>query len=180
MRDLVVILLVALLGTGAALWALRRRPDAPPTPTYAPDEASVRQQSPSAAASPINASNTARASAATAAGMPARPEAVNPSGAPLAVLEFDSPPWSVAMTTPEVVIGRHSQDDIRITDVRVSRHHAKLIARREGGFEIHNLTSVRSEPNPMLVNGEPREHADIDDGDVVTLGGVSFTFKPAT
>ena len=157
MRDLVVILLVALLGTGAALWALRRRPDTPPASASAPDESG----------------------AAAVPGMPARPDAAISSSAPLAVLEFDGAPWSVAMTNPEVVIGRHSQDDIRIADVRVSRHHAKLIARREGGFEIHNLTSVRSEPNPMLVNGEAREHADIDDGDVVTLGGVSFSFKPA-
>lgn len=157
MRDLVVILLVALLGTGAALWALRRRPDTSSASTSASDDAG----------------------SAALPGMPARPDAAIPSSTTLAVLEFDTAPWSVAMTTPEVVIGRHSQDDIRISDVRVSRHHAKLVARREGGFEIHNLTSVRSEPNPMLINGEPREHADIDDGDVVTLGGVSFTFKPA-
>ena len=157
MRDLVVILLVALLGTGAALWALRRRPDTSSASASAPDGSG----------------------AAAVPGIPARLDAATSSSAPLAVLEFDSAPWSVAMTTPEVVIGRHSQDDIRIADVRVSRHHTKLIARREGGFEIHNLTSVRSEPNPMLINGEPREHAAIDDGDVVTLGGVSFTFKPA-
>ena len=157
MRDLVVILLVALLGTGAALWALRRRPDTSSASPSAPNDAG----------------------SAAVPGMPTRPDAAIPASATLAVLEFDTAPWSVAMTTPEVVIGRHSQDDIRISDVRVSRHHAKLVARREGGFEIHNLTSVRSEPNPMLINGEPREHADIDDGDVVTLGGVSFTFKPA-
>ena len=93
--------------------------------------------------------------------------------------KFDAAPFTVIVTRPEVVIGRHSHDDIRISDVRVSRHHAKLVAKRDGGFEIHNLTSVRSEPNPMLVNGEAREHANIDDGDVVTLGGVSFTFRPA-
>jgi pSer/pThr/pTyr-binding forkhead associated (FHA) protein len=85
----------------------------------------------------------------------------------------------VAVLQPEVVIGRHSEDDIRVPDVRVSRHHARLVAKRGGGFEIHNLTAVRSEPNPMLVNGEAREHADINDGDVVSLGGVNFTFRAA-
>lgn len=94
-------------------------------------------------------------------------------------LDFDGKLGRVHIERPEVVIGRHTQDDIRINDVRVSRHHARLIAKRDGGFEIHNLTSVRPEPNPMQINGETREHADIVDGDVVTLGGVSFVFRQA-
>lgn len=97
----------------------------------------------------------------------------------LAFLEFEGALGRVHIERPEVVIGRHTQDDIRINDVRVSRHHARLVAKRNGGFEIHNLTSVRSEPNPMQINGETREHADIVDGDVVTLGGVSFVFRMA-
>jgi pSer/pThr/pTyr-binding forkhead associated (FHA) protein len=79
----------------------------------------------------------------------------------------------------EIVIGRHSDDDVRVPDVRVSRHHARLVA-HGGGFEIHNLTVVRSEPNPMLVNGKSRERANVADGDVITLGGVSFKLRRAT
>ncbi len=93
----------------------------------------------------------------------------------LAVLEFEGEPGRVEVTQAEVVIGRHSGDDIQVRDVRVSRHHARLVARRDGGFEIHNLTAVRSEPNPMQINGVTREHAQLQDGDVVSLGGVNFT-----
>lgn len=113
---------------------------------------------------------------------PATVQASRPAveaGPPLAMLYFDSAPGKVAVLQSEIVIGRHSEDDIRVPDVRVSRHHAKLVAKRGGGFEIHNLTAVRSEPNPMLVNGEAREHADITDGDIVSLGGVNFTFRLA-
>jgi Kef-type K+ transport system membrane component KefB len=91
-------------------------------------------------------------------------------------LVIDEVPEPVPVTKPEIIIGRHSQDDIRLADVRVSRHHARL-AQAGDGYEIHNLTAVRSEPNPMLVNGVEKEHTPLKDGDVVSLGGVTFTFK---
>ncbi|MGE0700739.1 MAG: FHA domain-containing protein [Hyphomicrobiaceae bacterium] len=95
----------------------------------------------------------------------------------VAILEFGGSLGKVAIRRGETVIGRHSSDDIRVPDVRVSRHHARLVARSDGRFEIHNLTAVRSEPNPMLVNGVHREHCAVTDGDVITLGGVSFNFR---
>lgn len=157
MRDWILIVVIALLSAGVGIWALRRKP------LSAPDNPSREAARPE--------------TAAAAAPLPSKPTpAAEP---PLAVLQFDTAPGRVAITRSEVVIGRHSEDDIRVHDVRVSRHHAKLVAKRGGGFEIHNLTSVRSEPNPMLVNGEQREHADIADGDVVSLGGVTFTFRAA-
>jgi hypothetical protein len=150
MRDWLIILLIALLSVGIGLWVLRRRPS--PVTSAEPMEPNERP-------------------AEVAKG----PRSSPPS--PLAVLEFEGEPGAVPMRRPEIVIGRHSEDDIRIPDVRVSRHHAKIVASRDGRFEIHNLTAVRSEPNPMLVNGEIREHADISDGDVVSLGGVIFTLR---
>lgn len=109
--------------------------------------------------------------------MPPTPAARSAGGPPrsLAMLEFEGEPGVVDIVRPEVVIGRHSEDDIQVRDVRISRHHARLVAHRDGGFEIHNLTAVRSEPNPMQINGETREHARLKNGDVVSLGGVSFT-----
>lgn len=102
-----------------------------------------------------------------------------PENEVLAVLEFDGAPGRVPIRQGQTVIGRHSDDDVRIRDVRVSRHHARIMASGGGTFEIQNLTAVRSDPNPMLVNGHDREHAAVADGDVVTLGGVSFTFRRA-
>jgi Kef-type K+ transport system membrane component KefB len=100
-------------------------------------------------------------------------EALSPGGP---VLVFDSDIGRVPLEKNEMVIGRHSQDDIRVNDIRVSRHHALLKALDGGGYEIHNQTAVRSEPNPVLVNGQEKEHAVLKDGDVVTVGGVTFTY----
>ena len=80
------------------------------------------------------------------------------------------------LTKGETLIGRHSSDDVRINDVRVSRQHARLVA-TGGHYEIHNLTAVRSEPNPMLINDIAREHAVLADGDTISLGGVTFRFS---
>jgi hypothetical protein len=100
-----------------------------------------------------------------------------PENEVLATLEFDGFPGHVPIRRGETVIGRHSDDDVQIRDVRVSRHHARILAKVGGDFEIQNLTAARPESNPMLVNGQDREHAAVVDGDVVTLGGVSFTFR---
>ena len=162
MRDWIVIGIVALLSAVVGFWALRRKP------------AIVVSTDPKVMVTP-----PVIAKAAIESGVDSATVAALPAESLLAVLMFEGPPGRVAVLRSEVVIGRHSEDDIRIPDVRVSRHHARLVAKRGGGFEIHNLTAVRSEPNPMFVNGEAREHADIRDGDIVSLGGVNFTFKAA-
>lgn len=102
------------------------------------------------------------------------------AGAPAPVLPtlvFDHEIGPVPMPKPDVQIGRHSEDDIRVDDVRVSRHHARLTAVGDGKFEIYNQTAVRSEPNPILVNGVEKERTVLQDGDVVTIGGVNFEFR---
>ena len=101
----------------------------------------------------------------------------DPAPSALALLEFDEDPRVVAVALPRVVIGRHSDDDIRIRDVTVSRHHALLELDATGNFAIHNQTAGREEPNQLLVNGVYREHSILADGDLVTLGGVTFRFR---
>jgi hypothetical protein len=97
----------------------------------------------------------------------------------LPTLVFADPLGSILMPKSEVIIGRHSSDDIALTDVRVSRHHARLHLASNGRYVIVNQTAVRSEPNPILVNGKAREEAELADGDVVSIGGVQFTFRHA-
>lgn len=82
----------------------------------------------------------------------------------------------IPIAKSETIIGRHSDDDVRIPDIRVSRHHARLTSANDR-YEIHNLTSLRSEPNPLFVNGAEKEHAELHDGDEISLGGVKFIFK---
>lgn len=103
-------------------------------------------------------------------------ETAAPSRPSHPVLVFKDQRGSVPITKSEVIIGRHSEDDVQIKDVRISRHHARLAA-IDSGYEIHNLTAVRSEPNPMQINGVEKEHAKLEDGDLVSLGGIEFTFR---
>jgi Kef-type K+ transport system membrane component KefB len=97
---------------------------------------------------------------------------VTPASPPaLAVLDFNQDLGEIEIRSPAVVIGRHSEDDIRISDIRVSRRHAKLMLNADGKFEIHNQTADRADANPILINGEEREHAVLADGDTIVLGG---------
>lgn len=111
--------------------------------------------------------------------VPATPPSPAAVGLPApAQLVFDDGLGIFDIGPQETVIGRHSADGISIKDVRISRHHARI--RVVGGrYEIHNQTAVRSEPNPIAINGVEKETAFLSDGDRVSLGGVVFTFKPA-
>jgi pSer/pThr/pTyr-binding forkhead associated (FHA) protein len=175
----IIILALAVLCAAIGIWAMRRPSAAESESAWQPSEAPMRMRDtvPAAASSAPGAARPAASLDSQRTVIPQQPVAA--AEGPLAILEFHGAPGRVGVLRPEVVIGRHSKDDIRIEDVRVSRHHARLEAKRDGRFVIHNLTADRSEPNPMQVNGETREHADIGDGDVVTLGGVSFTFRSA-
>ena len=115
--------------------------------------------------------------AAAEAGPAAEPEQQPVHHGP--VLQFEDNVGTVPLVKSEVVIGRHSQDDIRVPDVRVSRHHARLRLIDGGKVELTNLTADRSEPNPVTVNGVEKEHAVLVDGDRVSLGGVVFTLRMA-
>jgi len=97
----------------------------------------------------------------------------------LATIEFEKGLGTFNVTEPRSVIGRHSEANIRVNDIRVSRHHALLVLGEGGKFEIYNQMADRAEPNPILVNGNVREHAVLEDGDRVSLGGVGFTFHYA-
>lgn len=108
---------------------------------------------------------------------PASPTVTHlPAGTKSPALIFDDLLGTVLVDKPEVIIGRHSSDDVRIDDIRISRHHARLVC-NDGACRIYNQTAVRSEPNPILINGVEREQADLVDGDTVSIGGVEFTFR---
>lgn len=162
MKDWIAILLGGLAGLGSGVWLLRQRRKVAngSTGNRSVTEASLGVPQPGSADVP----NTR---------IPPHPDHL-----PVAVLEFEGPPGQVPIMRGETVIGRHSEDDVRIRDVRISRHHARILAGPER-CEIHNLTALRSEPNLMLVNGTSRERAEVCDGDVITLGGVKFTFRKA-
>ncbi len=107
------------------------------------------------------------------------PVVATPAHPVLATLVFGDNLGTFEVTSSNVVIGRHSEDDIRVSDIRVSRRHARLSMGPNGRFELVNQTADRSAPNPITVNGTEKEHAEISDGDKVSLNGVEFTVRYA-
>ncbi len=109
---------------------------------------------------------------------PASPTVIR-APSPLAWLEFNGVPGTVAMYKPRIAIGRERDNDV-VTDAQelsVSRHHAEIAVSADGSFEIVNRSKdYRSDPNPVLINGIPREIARIADGDVVKLGNGNYGF----
>jgi Kef-type K+ transport system membrane component KefB len=90
---------------------------------------------------------------------------------PMASLEFEGEFGAFDVMPGSVTIGRHSGNDLRVHDVRVSRHHARLTVAHDGRFEIENLTADRAAPVPLTVNGVDHERAILSEGDKVGLGG---------
>ena len=109
-------------------------------------------------------------------GAAAKPVSQEPPRPTIAVLQFADNLGTYPMRLHKISIGRHTDNDIRIEDVTVSRHHAIVSLAPNGGFEIHNLTASRSERNPVLVNGIEQDRAVLTDGDEVTIGSVKFRF----
>ena len=71
-----------------------------------------------------------------------------------------------------VRVGRAADNDIVLTDLRVSRHHAELARQPDGGFEIADLKSH----NGTFVNGRRVERARLADHDIVAIGSHVFRF----
>lgn len=73
----------------------------------------------------------------------------------------------------DLVLGRHSQADLHIDDIRLSRRHAEF--RVEGSrVVLKDLGSV----NGILLNGERiAGMADLKHGDLVVIGPIAFTVE---
>ncbi len=70
-----------------------------------------------------------------------------------------------------VSIGRHRDNDIVLTDVSVSGHHAK-IRYEDDGYFIYDFAST----NGTRVNGRKIYRKRITDGDIIEIGQPAFTF----
>jgi len=73
----------------------------------------------------------------------------------------------------EMVLGRHSEADLRLALPDVSRRHCRL-AWTSGVWRVFDLQSV----NGTYVNGEPVNEATLHPGDLLQIGG--FTFRIAS
>lgn len=97
----------------------------------------------------------------------------------IAWLEFNSAPGRVAVRKKHVTIGREADNDIITSsnEDTVSRHHAVLSVNNNGRFQISNRSSeYRHTPNPIFINENEMERAELSDGDRVKLGTGSYGF----
>lgn len=88
-------------------------------------------------------------------------------------LELGSTTYPLA--APVTRIGRGPDNDLRIDDPGISRHHAEV--RQQGGdVTIVDLGST----NGVLVGGQQVEHARLTDGTPIVLGSTTLTFRAGT
>lgn len=103
---------------------------------------------------------------------PARPARVNPSARPWLDIDGDRYPLLGSLTT----IGRDESADIVLDDPGVSRRHSEIRVTTDGP---HLVTSIRdlNSTNGTFVNGERISSQRLQDGDRVTIGRTSATFR---
>lgn len=97
----------------------------------------------------------------------------------IAWLEFNAEPGRVAVRKKLVTIGREVNNDV-VTDPNedtVSRQHAAISVNTDGRFQISNRSrEYRHTSNPIYVNDQEMEHAELSDGDRVKLGTGNYGF----
>jgi len=109
-------------------------------------------------------------------------EAQKPQEPPAAYAESKSPePWLEAQGTGDVIplvkettyFGNSSSDDIHIPGLMIGKQFASID--RKGTVWVINLLVKRF--SHIKVNGEEVTSARLKDGDVIEVGGVTFTFR---
>ncbi len=73
------------------------------------------------------------------------------------------------LTKPEVLVGRHSEADIRLTLPDISRRHCRF-AFADGLWRVFDLSSL----NGLFVNNQRLQEAAIFHGDRIKIGSLTF------
>ena len=76
---------------------------------------------------------------------------------------------AIELTQPDMLIGRHSQADVRLPLPDVSRRHCRFLF-GQGGWQVIDLNSL----NGVFLNGEPIRQASLRSGDLIRIGGFTF------
>jgi ADP-ribose pyrophosphatase YjhB (NUDIX family) len=80
------------------------------------------------------------------------------------------PTRRVQLSDKTIRIGRTPDNDLVVSDLNFSRHHAELRKSPTGNYEIIDLGSH----NGIFVNGKRVSHATLTDQDIVTIGHSTF------
>jgi hypothetical protein len=153
-------------GDAHAAHAPAARPAAPPPPPPAPAPAPAAAHAP-AADDGLEA--TTRHPAPVPAGGPRR---VNPADRPWLDVDGERYPLMGAIT----ILGRDDAADIILDDPGISRRHSELRVTTDGR---HFVTTIRDlgSTNGTYLNGERITSEHLQDGDRVTVGRTSITFR---
>src|SRR5262249_12600792 len=76
---------------------------------------------------------------------------------------------------PDVIVGRHSEVDVRLGLPDVSRRHCRLVF-EDQHWRVYDLNSL----NGVHVNGEAMQEATLYHGDQLRLGTCAFIVEYAT
>ena len=102
-----------------------------------------------------------------------------PAGAPAlnqAWLTLEGQPGATMALAGEVIhIGRHEDNDIRLSDRSVHRYHAVIERTPDETFVIRDVSGK----DGVRVNGERTARAQLADGDVIELGRAKLRFENA-
>jgi pSer/pThr/pTyr-binding forkhead associated (FHA) protein len=75
----------------------------------------------------------------------------------------------IVVDRPDVLVGRHSEADVRLPLPDVSRRHCRLQC-VAGYWQVVDLSSL----NGIHVNGEQVQQAPLAQGDLLRIGGFTF------
>jgi pSer/pThr/pTyr-binding forkhead associated (FHA) protein len=76
------------------------------------------------------------------------------------------------VTSGRVVLGRSRECDIRVADANVSRRHCEIVQDGPTVWSVADLGST----NGTELNGRQVQHAELSDGDRITVGGTDIVF----
>lgn len=103
-----------------------------------------------------------------------RPVTGVPAWPAQAWLKVEEDGSSVPIAAEIVSIGRHEDNVVHLGDTSVHRFHAIIHRSEDAHFIITDVSG--KDGNGVRVNGEPREHARLSDGDCIELGRSRLTF----
>jgi len=81
---------------------------------------------------------------------------------------------SVELTHPELILGRHSEADVRLRSPEVSRRHCRFVF-ADGQWQVFDLSSL----NGVWVNGLRVQRAILKNKDVLHIGCYDFEVQIA-
>jgi len=92
-----------------------------------------------------------------------------PSGFVPLILQAEPVGPRIEVHRPEVIVGRHSEAEVRLALPDISRRHCRLVFEGQE-WRVYDLNSL----NGIFINGERMQEATLYHGDHLQLGTFSF------